>query len=362
LPVSSIATVEPRPIMYVRPPLRRIRSAATGSLALTILLLAAGVAFSRVPLLRRRLLELGSPRYTAAPVTSEGKRFMESMDTLSAALGGGKSAADSLVLWVLVLATPVLTIGFLGAIWPQVTDEVSGVVFIVLALGALAFSRRPSPRDTEIADVALTAATLWGLLGVNLLLPTPEQLGGCALLAAFVINSVTRQFAGPRAFAKLTIGLALLTIAGYELASDDTGLVHLRWVVSEIVTLGASAFIARRVIAEPIEEIQGTVLAAVTYLTGLIVVWSALNPIWAPLVTTSYAVFGAGLLIMSRREGAQSLLKYLGGLTMIIVVGRLLFVDLSTVETIWRVLLFLVCGAVFLYTGYRMQPPRVKKA
>ena len=40
---------------------------------------------------------------------------------------------------------------------------------------------------------------------------------------------------------------------------------------------------------------------------------------------------------------------------MLIVVARLLLVDLSSVETIWRVLLFLVCGAVFLYTGYRMQ-------
>jgi uncharacterized membrane protein len=45
---------------------------------------------------------------------------------------------------------------------------------------------------------------------------------------------------------------------------------------------------------------------------------------------------------------------------MVIVVGRLLLVDLSTVEAIWRVLLFLACGAVFLYTGYRMQSGRAK--
>ncbi len=36
---------------------------------------------------------------------------------------------------------------------------------------------------------------------------------------------------------------------------------------------------------------------------------------------------------------------------MFIVVGRLLLVDLSSVETIWRVLLFLVCGAVFSVHG-----------
>jgi uncharacterized membrane protein len=83
-----------------------------------------------------------------------------------------------------------------------------------------------------------------------------------------------------------------------------------------------------------------------------------LEPVWAPLVTASYALIGAGLLILSRRKGGHALLRYLGAATMLIVVGRLLFVDLSSVETIWRVLLFLVCGAVFLYTGYRMQPGR----
>ena len=61
------------------------------------------------------------------------------------------------------------------------------------------------------------------------------------------------------------------------------------------------------------------------------------------------------LLILSRRPGSNPLLRHLGGATMLIVVGRLLLVDLSSVETIWRVLLFLVCGAVFLYTGYSMQ-------
>jgi hypothetical protein len=64
------------------------------------------------------------------------------------------------------------------------------------------------------------------------------------------------------------------------------------------------------------------------------------------------------LLILSRRDEANSLYTYLGGVTMLIVVGRLLLIDLATVETIWRVLLFLVCGAVFLITAYQMQPAR----
>jgi uncharacterized membrane protein len=98
-------------------------------------------------------------------------------------------------------------------------------------------------------------------------------------------------------------------------------------------------------------------LAFAAYLTGLVVMWRALEPLWAPLVTTSYAILGAALLILSRRPASNPLLRHLGAATMLIVVGRLLLVDLSSVETIWRVLLFLVCGSVFLYTGYRMQLP-----
>jgi len=47
---------------------------------------------------------------------------------------------------------------------------------------------------------------------------------------------------------------------------------------------------------------------------------------------------------------------------MLLVVARLLIIDLSSVGTIWRVLLFLVCGAVFLYTGYRIQPRPARRS
>jgi len=100
------------------------------------------------------------------------------------------------------------------------------------------------------------------------------------------------------------------------------------------------------------------VLIVLTYLTSLVVIFAVLQPIWAPLVTTTYALLGAGLLIMSRRRGGERLLLQLGGVTMVIVVARLLLVDLASVETIWRVFLFLLIGGVFLYAGYKLQPSR----
>jgi len=335
-------------------------SVRLGSVALSLLVLAGGAAFTRAPLLRRQLLALGSPRYTATPITGGIQGLMESIDSFSSVLGGGKSAPDSLILWLLTLSSPLLAVGFLGQVWPSVPEEVSGIVLVLLGAGALALFTRGSRTDSEIAHVEITAAVLWTLIGVGRIAPSPESLSAYALLAALAVDRVPRQFAAPRALAKLFIGLSLLSIAGHELSFADAGLTHLRWVVAGTIAVAATAFIARRLLGEPAEESHGIVLAGAGYLTGLIILWRVLEPIWAPLVTASYALVGAGLLILSRREGGYPQLKYLGGATMVIVVGRLLLVDLSSVEAIWRVLLFLACGAVFLYTGYRMQSGRRK--
>ena len=348
--IAALPTRRPQPVM-------RVRSAAVGSVALTILLLVAAVVFTRTPVLRRQLLKTGTSRYTSPPVTEASKGFVDAMDSLSAALGGGKTAPDSVLVWALMLMSAFAAISLLDPIWPSVPDEIWGASFLVLGLGALLYSQRGPQPDAEISHVALTAGVFWTLIGIARLASTPESIPACALVTALIINVPLGKFSGPRTLIKLVIALVLWLIAVHELSLVDTGFDHFRWILSDIVTLGAAAFIAWRLIADG-TEVQGKVLGTATYLTALIVLWSALNPLWAPLVTASYAGLGATLLILSQRGKARPVLKYLGGVTMVIVVARLLFIDLASVETIWRILLFLVCGAVFLYTAYQMQPAR----
>ncbi len=152
--------------------------------------------------------------------------------------------------------------------------------------------------------------------------------------------------------------IVLAALVGNELGSVRAGWIRWRWVASDIVTIGASALISQKLLADRGERVQGVALIVMTYLTSLVVILAVLQPIWAPLVTTTYALLGAGLLIMSRRRGGERLLLQLGGATMVIVVARLLLVDFASVETIWRVLLFLIIGAVFLYAAYTLQPSR----
>jgi hypothetical protein len=331
-------------------------SAGHRSVALTALLILGTTGFVLAPVLRRQLLLLGSDRFTPFPLSSGLMRLMDGLDTLAAVVGGGKSAPDSLVLWVLPLLSPILAVDFLQDIWPIAANQVWGVGLVLLGAGAFALARSGTEPDTEVTHVESTAAVLWTVLGVARLATTPEWMPLAAFIATFVLVSAVRSHAGPRTVAKGAIALALMAMAGHELGYVDLGLVHLRWVLSGIATIGCAGVIAQTLIEDPAERRQGIVLAIAAYLTALLVMWRALEPVWPPLVTTSYAVLGAVLLVLSRREGGNPMLRQLGGATMLVVVARLLLVDLSSVETIWRVLLFLVIGALFLYTGQRLQP------
>ncbi len=337
-----------------------INPAALNSFSLSFLFLVSGAAFTRVPSLRRRLLALGSDRYIPAPVTNGTWKLMDILDSFSHGVGGGKSASDSHTVWVITILSPILTLVLLGDVWPSIPIELWGVILAGLGWGAYAIARR-GMADEELQHVTFTAAAVWTLLGAVRIIPEPERLAVAALHATFLLVLWRQRLVGPRTVAKVTIAVALLVVFGRELSSTTYGLLHWRWVISELITLGASAVIAQKLIEGPAEKIQGAVLGAAAYLTSLLVIANILQPIWPPLVTATFAALGAVLLIMSRRGSGQRLIRQLGGVTMVLVVGRLLLIDLATVETIWRVLLFLVCGVMFLYTGYRLQPARVSR-
>src|SRR5437868_6516880 len=338
-----------------------IRAGAPGSIAVSILLILAGAVFTRVPSLRRQLLATGSSRYTATPVNEATQRVMEGLDALSKALGGGKSSPDSLAMWVMTLLSPILAVSSLANIWLSIPPEASGLILVGLGSAALSFAMSKFA-DAEFRQVVFTAAALWILLGILKVAPTPENLGAAALFAALILIYVRKVLIGPRTIAKATLVIALAVAAGHGLSSGETGLLRWRWIVAELVTLGASAISSQKLVADPAERIQGVVLAVLTYLTSLIVIIDVLEPIWPPLVTATYALFGAALVVLSRRRGVERMLRLLGGVAIVIVVARLLLVDMASLETIWRVLLVFVIGAVVLYAVCRLQPGRAGEA
>lgn len=89
------------------------------------------------------------------------------------------------------------------------------------------------------------------------------------------------------------------------------------------------------------------------YMALLAWLWRELSmlPNGNGLVTIAWGALGAALLVTAlvRRVG---FLRRLGLGTLLAVVGKLFLVDLASVEAIWRIMLFLGFGAIFLVLSY----------
>ena len=156
---------------------------------------------------------------------------MDGLDSLAAALGGGKSAPDSLVLWLLPLSSPILAIGFLEDIWPAVPHGSWGVALLLLGVGAFVLARRGNQPDAEVSHLEFTAAVLWTVLGVERLALTPEGIPLASAIATYVLLSSPRFPAGAGAVAKATIAIALIAIMAR--VGSRCRARALRWVLSE---------------------------------------------------------------------------------------------------------------------------------
>lgn len=311
----------------------------------TLLCIASGVAFARAPILRRRLVALGSDRYGKA--------------------GAGARAG----FWIITIASPMLMLGMLFAIWSHVASEFWGIAEIALAVAAYRLSEGDRESDPVVKHLEATAAAIWSLAGLQWLAIAvagragfaagPLCLGVAAMHSAFLMLVLQgKDFTVPRAIAKATAVMVLVVVVLFELSAPHSYALRMDWTFAEAIVLGLTVWHWRLMRSETTQELNATVFAVIGYGALLLVLARVLGSIWLPLVTASYAIAGAALLIASREGEGRKFLLRLGGLTMVIVVGRLIIVDMSSVETIWRVLLFLACGIAFIGTSYRMQPGR----
>jgi uncharacterized membrane protein len=311
----------------------------------TLLCIASGVAFARAPILRRRLVALGSDRYGKA--------------------GAGAGAG----FWIITIASPMLMLGMLFAIWSHVASEFWGIAEIALAVAAYRLSEGDSESDPAVKHLEATAAVIWSFAGLEWLAIAvagragyaagPLCLGVAAMHSAFLMLVLQgKDFTVPRAIAKATAVMVLVVVILFELNAPHSDTLRLDWTFAEAIVLGLTAWHWRLMRGETSREMNAAFVAIIAYAALLLVLARVLGSIWLPLVTASYAIAGAVLLIASREGEGRKFLLRLGGLTMVIVVGRLIIVDMSSVETIWRVLLFLACGVGFVATSYRMQPGR----
>jgi len=334
------------------------------AIALTLLLVAGAAAFVRTPILRRRLLATGAERYTEPQRSEWSRQVMSEFAAFVTRLTGRTAAADSMALWVITVSSPLLALAFLPGLWPAVSSLAWSVA--ALAIGALAWRQAASAKaaDDEFTHVEAFAAVMWTLVGVVWLASPVSDLTGlsatagrvafASLYASLLLNhSATAGYpvVGRVGRATLATATVFVILREYFLSSSA---FQPAWTIAALVAALGSAHVWWTSRTEN-DGKRRIVFGLLAYAALMIIDARVLGNIWSPLVTMSYAVAGATLLIMSVSAVQGTTLRKLGGVTLVIVVLRLLMVDLAGVETIWRVLLFLVCGGLFLFTSHRMQ-------
>lgn len=341
-------------------------SITNARVALTVLIALMAMSMARVPILRRRLLALGSHLYTESNRSEAGNSILTELANKLSRFIGQPAAVDSPALWAITLASPLIAVAQFSIVWPRQSSLVWGSIALVAA--ALAYRLASSPRapDEEFTHVEAAATALWSLAGMlwiadgiasQLRVSSIATYVVAASLHAFFAFAYVREsrFIAPGRLARVTAAALIISVFFRE--SEAPRSVNLYWTFAEICGIAVAAWSAWLYrMSSP--KTYAILIGVASYLALMTVDARVLGTIFRPLVTASYALVGTGLLIVSRSSSNQELLRRVGGFTLVIVIARLLLVDMAGVETIWRVLLFLGCGALFLLASHRVRAPR----
>jgi len=337
--------------------------------ALSLLVVILGAAMVRVPLLRRALVASGSSLYTQPKRSPNSESILRAFASVVREFSGFAAGFDSPALWVITIFSPLLSVLVLSWTWTSVQGSVWGIVS--LAIAAVMYRLAAASRtDEELTHVEATAVVVWSLAGTLWLADSAgSRIGESAALTLFaaafhalvtVYYLRHSEFQAARKIGLITAAVCVLTVALWETATRATLPFGFQpyWTIAELATIATCIWIwwNYRKPADPFS--LASLFGIVSYLSILLVDARVLGRIWPPLVTASFAVAGTALLISGRSRPEALTLRRLGGFTLIVVVARLFLIDLASVETIWRVLLFMGCGALFLFTSHRLQVPR----
>ena len=270
---------------------------------------------------------------------------------------GINSFATAHVYLVAILASLLAAI-FTNLIW-DIPSETRGMIAMAAAAiyGLVALGLRKAHKN--LAYMHMLLALLFLNIGFTLLLLLLHRplLMLTLALEATVIHFIARRVAD-RGLAVsghiVTVGSALLLIAQL-LSTLHPGEMPIfnGLALAELATialgLGASFALARRG-----EVLTYRLLAHVAFLGWVWREQSALDN-GNGYVTVTWGLYALVLLIAGLRLERNRFLMNTGIGTLFLVVAKLFLVDLALVDAIWRILLFLGFGGVFLVLSYYLQ-------
>ncbi len=275
-------------------------------------------------------------------------------------LHGPGRATERDLAHVYVVSTPIVALGFTAVIWELSLFDFGWITLsgaVLYALAALALRHRfRSVLSYTHALVALLLLTLTLVL----------MLEGNVLFLALAVEAAVLHLGASRfsdkivsagahlIFAAIALWLAARLLPGMLETLSDTS----RPAPFSARTLVDLAVIALAFVASGSVLPRGSSLVyrVTTHAALLGLLWRELSmlPGGDAWVTVTWGLYAAGLLVAGLRLDHASLVK--GGMaTLFLVVGKLFLVDLTEVGAIWRVLLFLGFGGLFLALSYYLR-------
>ncbi|HEX5727440.1 MAG TPA: DUF2339 domain-containing protein [Longimicrobiaceae bacterium] len=260
------------------------------------------------------------------------------------------SDLDALYWHGLALLPPLAALGVTAQVWRPTTAEWGALALACAAgyaLAAWALYRR-DPRIARVvlltASVLLSAGSVAALGGNSLLL----ALAGQALALHALANR--GGGAGLRWMAhKVFIAAAAWVLFRLAIQSDEVGTARVAADLSVILC----GFVCSYVVPHRREALAYRYWCHVALLGWL---WRQLAPLdgGQGYATIAWGAYGLGLLLLAMRQDRRVLEKTAIA-TLLVTVAKLFLVDLAALEAIFRVLLFLGFGSVFLFLSYWLQ-------
>jgi uncharacterized membrane protein len=253
-----------------------------------------------------------------------------------------------------------------------------GVALLPALLALAVTSLVWSPTVHQWGAVALVAAGVYGLAGL-LARDRHEPLSVVLLLVGSVLLSVgtVAAFDGDALLLILAgealamhvlasrANSALLTAVGHLLYASAAWWLLIRFTepsahqpIPAAANLGVIA--TGIAISMRMEGVQAAGYRLVAHVLALAWLWTVLAPYSEGFVTVAWGVYGLALLLYAMQARHEAM-ERVGIGTLLLVVAKLFLVDLARVDALWRVLLFLGIGIVFLSLSYVLQS-RFKRA
>jgi uncharacterized membrane protein len=302
----------------------------------------------------REVLRARDPRRWPRPEPGALTRLLFAEDVL-------RSSAPAHLVSTLA---PLVALWFTQEIWGLREASLGGISLgaATLYAGVALLVRRVENGGLVHRAQALTALLL-ATLALVLLLDGNVLLVGLAL-ETVVVHHLSRRFSGRVLSAGAhalgvwvlawifvhLLGGVLTPLLGFDVAPTDGGFpVFNTLALTELA--GVSLVLAATLAMVPARAIVAYRVAA--HVALLAWLWQELSPLTngAAYTTIAWGLYAAGLLVAGLRLDGASLMRA-GMATLFLVVGKLFLVDLAGVEAVWRILLFLGFGGMFLVLSY----------